>query len=288
MAAKVCFHIIVYNDDYVLANAIEAVRPFGPIVAAEGPVGYYREAGNQPPADETRAILAAYNIPTVHGAWDEKDEMARAVAELTPPDTEFVWVIDADEVWKFDDIAFIVAELGRGRVDSVGFHFQSFYAGFDRTIGGFEYDYEVHRIQRWYNGATWATHRPPTVLAPDGRPWREHNHLSADDTARLGIWGYHYSYVWPTQMRKKAAYYYARDPRGCITDYYNRVYLPWLRGDARQRHDIEQQYRGVHNWLPERRGPTFTREFGGRHPSSIELTLPQLRRRILDELLAEK
>lgn len=284
MPPKICFLLICFNDDYVLRECLDAAQQFGTVVAAEGPVAYWQRQGYERSQDETLSILSDYGVRLISGQWEEKDQMTTAAARLIPADTDFVWVLDADEIWQPQDIAAIISRLAQGDVDSVGFHFKSFYGGFTHMMTGFEYDYEVHRIQRWQAGAQWATHRPPTVLAPDGRPWREHRHISADQTAAMGAFGFHYSYIWPRQMQRKAAYYHDRDPGGTIKNYFSDVYLPWVLGDDDKKQEIEDRFDGVHNWLPQRRGPCRTIPFLGDHPSAIEKRLPRLKARFEREI----
>lgn len=105
------------------------------------------------------------------------------------------------------------------------------------------------------------------------------NHLKTDE---LGIRFYHYSYIFASQMKMKAEYYAPMG--GNIPDYYNAVYLPWVMGDSEERYRIEETYDGVHNWLPERRGPCRTRQFMGEHPAEIQRVMPQLKRRFDAEL----
>lgn len=286
MPPKIAFHMIVFNSDYVLRECLESVLPYGPVIATEGPVAYYQRLGYSTSTDQTSAILDEYGIDTLHGQWPEKDAMVNAGLDRIPPDTDFIWVLDSDEIWRAKDIQLILAILAGGEVDSMSFRAWSFYAGFDSIMGGFEESFEVHRIQRWYPGAIWQTHRPPTIMAPDGRPWREHGHMHGLQTDALGLRFWHYSYLWPSQMRMKAAYYAAHDPGGTIPDYFNRVYLPWAMGDQAARAAIEDEFDGVHNWLPARRGPARTRRFGLQHPQPILFSMPELQARFDRELEA--
>lgn len=286
---RVCFQMIVYESSYVLAQCLESVLPFGPVIAAEGPVGYWRDHGPATSVDGTNEILAHYRIPTIHGQWSEKDAMVNAGLERVPDDTEFIWVLDSDELWRPDDIQKILWLLSGGHIDSMAFRAWSFYGGFSRIMGGFEENFEVHRIQRWHPGALWATHRPPTIMAPDGRPWREHRHMNAWLTDRDNLRFWHYSYVFPYQMHRKARYYHDYNPAGTIPDYFERVYLPWvlaeMRGDRLARQEIEDRFDGVHDWLPARRGPCRTREFY-EHPPAIAAVLPGLQEILTGELRA--
>lgn len=284
MTPKVCFFMQVYQSDYVLEECLLSVRPYGTVVAVEGPVDYYTRQGAIQSTDRTLTILDSYDIPTITGQWKEKDEMATAGEALVPDGTEWVWVLDSDEIWQPSDIERILGILAGGQHDSVAFRAWSFYGGFDRYMTGFEETFEVHRIQRWWPGAHWQTHRPPTVLAPDGRPWRDHRHLAGMTTDAMGIRFFHYSYLWPSQMRAKAGYYGDRDPGGTIPNYFEKVYLPWVLGTDDDKQRVENEFDGVHNWVPQRRGPCRTERYRGKHPKLIVESMPELKRRFDDEL----
>jgi hypothetical protein len=286
--ARVCFQTIAFQSAEFIEAAIESVAPFGPIVATEGPVGYWRNRGFDQSEDGTMEILARHCRSVAYGCWREKDEMARAGAALVPPDTTHVFWFDADEVWHPATLANIIARLDD--IDSAAFRFDSFWCGFDHVMTGFEAAFPVTRIQRWYPGATWATHRPPTVLNASGVPYRDMRHLDCDATDALGPRCCHYSYCLPDQTRRKWEYYHDRDTGACIPDWYQRVYLAWANGDAAARADIERRYLGVHNWTPARRhgevgiADCYTARFHGEHPPSIARRLPMLRARFAAEL----
>ena len=282
---KITFVLIVFNDDFILEPCLKSVLPYGEVVAAEGPVKFWRDKGYVYSTDRTNAILDKLDIPTIRGRWQEKDDESNAALSLVSSDTDFVWCLDADEIWKAQDIEAVLRILETGTVDSMSFKATSFFGGFDRYMTGFEENFEVHRIQRYYPGARFTTHRPPTINAPDGTPWRHHRHMGHVKTDEIGVRFYHYSYVWPSQVKGKALYYDAMG--GCIPDWYNTVYLPWVTGDSEDKHRIEQQFDGVHNWVPRRRGPCRTALFTGEHPAEIQRVLPELRARLDGELALE-
>jgi len=62
------------------------------------------------------------------------------------------------------------------------------------------------------------------------------------------------------------------------------VWLPWAWGDDRTRRAIEDQYAGVHNWIPRLRGETYTRPWLGYHPLPIVSRMTALRERWAREL----
>lgn len=281
---KITFFLMVFNSDWVLEECLRSVMPYGDVVAVEGPVKYWQNKGYSTSTDSTNVILDELGIKTIHGQWNEKDDMARAGSSLVATDTDFIWQLDADEIWKDGDIVRIKAMLERGNVDSMSFRMWSFYGGFERIMGGFEENFEVHRIQRWQPTRMWAVHRPPTVLDQNGKPWREGRHMNHMATDAFGLRFYHYSYVFPKQMAAKAEYYQAYTGGGCIPDYMHNVYLPWVTGDAQARARVEDMYNGVHDQLPARRGECRTRRFDGEHPKWIAERMDTLKARFDKEL----
>jgi len=279
---KISFVVIAFQADHMLGACLRSIIPFGDVVCAEGPVKFWQDRGYTTSTDRTNEILDLYDVPTIHGQWAEKTEEVNAAMTLVPPDTNFVWCVDADEIWKAEDIRKVTSLLETDNTDSMSFKATSFFGGFDRYMTGFEEDFEVHRIQRYYPGARFSTHRPPTILAPDGKPWRNHQHMNHEATDKIGIRFFHYSYIFASQMKMKAEYY--ANMGGNIPDYYNRVYMPWVTGDSDDRHYIETMYNGVHNWLPARRGPCYTAPFAGTHPREVDVMLQILSERFDEEL----
>lgn len=271
---NVAFSMIVFNGEPFLRAAIEAVLPFGPVFVAEGPVEYWRRRGFDASNDGTMQILndmlPAHNIVT--GEWTEKDEQQKAVAALIPEDTDYVIVVDSDEVWDRRALLQLLHFLHAVEPDAVAVRAHSIFCGFDHIMGGFEADYDVWRAFKWKPGETWAGHRPPMpsrcgqnrVVTPDIRY-------------------HHYSYCLPLQTAAKAAYYEARAPQMCIPDWFDGVWLPWaLQPPKRQ--EIEARWEGVHNWLPMCRTPTPTIPWAGGHPEPVADRLEQYRRRFNEEI----
>lgn len=284
MLPRITFGIIVFNGDHFLKPCLQSLLPFGNVVCAEGPVAYWQKRGYTTSVDGTNKILAEFNIPTVHGQWAEKDDECNAYMTLVPPDTEFVFHVDADEIWTMPVLESIVSTLNMGDVDSIGFSPYTFYGGFERVLTGFEEEFEWIRVQRYYPGARWATHRPPTINAPDGRPWREHRHIGNAATRAMGWRFFHFSYVFPSQVDAKVGYYAARNPDRVIPNYFNNVYLRWVLGNDITRRLVEDEYSGVHEWRPELRTACRTRLFAEPLPLWIRNQLPELKMRLKDEL----
>lgn len=281
---------ITFNGNYILDAVLETIYPhFSKIVIVEGPVGYYVAKGHRHSTDGTIELIERFpdpegKIKLISGQFSEKDEMVNAALPYIPNDTQFIWHFDDDECHYPEAILKTIEVLETGRWDSISFRSLCFYGGFDRIFDGnsFEQGFEFHRVKRWYPGARWETHRPPTVLSsgPEHRPWREHDHLAF--FAGMP----HYSYVRPSRVKSKTEYIReSLAPGRCIPDYFNQVYLPWVRGSDAEKQAIEDRWLGTHDFLPETRGPCFTEPFSPRrHPPAIEKRLPQLRQKLEEEL----
>lgn len=276
--AQVCFQMIVFQSDGFLEPVLETLAQFAPIIVTEGPVAYYQAKGFKTSTDHTNEILAKY-VPTsniVHGVFEEKDEMMNRAIHLIPNNTSHVWMVDADECYKPEAIENTLKLLDE--YDSVSFTPLTFFGGFNHTLTGFEQRFDWIRIQRWHEGARWHTHRPPRVLAPDLMPYRMKRHLASSENF------YHYSYVFPKQVKSKIAYYTSRNPRGVIPNYFNKAYLNWVLGDDNTKAQIEYLYDGVHEWQPSARGDCRTVKFTGTHPEVIAKRLPEYYMRFTEEL----
>ena len=96
---------------------------------------------------------------------------------------------------------------------------------------------------------------------------------------------YHYSYVYPKQVKNKIEYYKAKVSRHkCIENYYETIFLPWVHSEPYERYHIEKQFSGVHEFKPEYRGDCYTTEFEDNHPQAIQNNITALKKRIEDEL----
>jgi hypothetical protein len=286
--------MIVYNSDYVLGESLRSVLPYGKMIITEGPCGYWRDHPNELVPDRTRQILyehmnygkGIHNICS--GMWDEKDQMSNAGMMHVPEDTTHMFVVDSDEVWRQKDIEKIIDLIKEHDFDSMAFTADSFFGGFDHILGGFERKFPVIRVQRFYPGARWATHRPPTIVSPLGKPWAQCNHATHEQTLEWGITMPHYSYVFLSQAVMKHKYYTNYSPGMTIPGYINSVFRPWACGNDQIRQEIEDRWNGVHNFVPAYRGECRTMPFEGEHPEEILKSWDHLKTRLRLELVCEK
>jgi|SRR5210317_138149 hypothetical protein len=286
---KIAFGMIVFEGDYVLKQCLEQVYPFAEqILISEGPVSYWQKQGRVTSLDDTNKIIDEFpdpnnKIKVIHGQYNEKDDQCRAYMEHINDDIDYIWNLDSDEVYKTEDIKNIINFLEKEKPTSVGVRSCSFYGGFDHYLTGFELKKDNFlRIFRYIKGSTWLTHRPPTIKYPsDANITR--NHVDSDTLwDKLGVQMYHYSYTFPDQVYKKVNYYKdSVSKQNCIDNYFNLIYLPWVKGD---RKNIESKWNGVHEFKPHIRGECKTKPFEWTHPESIQKDMLQLRNKFNKQL----
>tara|TARA_R110002049_G_scaffold275720_4_gene453817 strand:+ start:2643 stop:3539 length:897 start_codon:yes stop_codon:yes gene_type:complete len=285
---KIAFGMIVFEGDYVLKECLECVYPFAEqILIAEGPVQFWQDEGKTTSEDNTNEILRNFpdpdgKIKIVHGQFSEKDEQCNAYMQFLNDDIDYFWQIDSDELWKAEDVKKIIKVLEKEKYTSVDVKSCSFYGGFDRYIGGFERQKgNFHRIFKVYPGSRWLTHRPPTMGHLKGKATLPSKHLDGDTLYNeYGVQMYHYSYVFPEQVRNKIYYYRAKVSLSkCIDNYFDLVYLNWVQGNEENRVFVESFWNGVHEFKPEYRPSAKTEPFTGTHPKSIEDNFQALKER---------
>ena len=286
---KIAFGMIVFEGDYVLKQCLEQVYPFAEqILISEGPVSYWQKQGRVTSLDDTNKIIDEFpdpnnKIKVIHGQYNEKDDQCRAYMEHINDDIDYIWNLDSDEVYKTEDIKNIINFLEKEKPTSVGVRSCSFYGGFGHYLTGFELKKDNFlRIFRYIKGSTWLTHRPPTIKYPsDANITR--NHVDSDTLwNKLGVQMYHYSYTFPDQVYKKVNYYKdSVSKQNCIDNYFNLIYLPWVKGD---RKNIESKWNGVHEFKPHIRGECKTKPFEWTHPESIQKDMLQLRNKFNKQL----
>jgi hypothetical protein len=282
---KIAVGMILFECDYVLKQCLESIYPFASqIMIAEGPVKFFQNCGSTTSGDKTNEILDNFSDPKnkieiIHGQFEEKDDQCKAYMPFLKKEADYIWNIDADEIFHSRDIEKIIQLLTDKRYTSVGIRPLSFYGSFDHYITGWEEKKDQFlRIFKVYPGSTWKTHRPPTIehtaqiqLTP--------KHLDSETLYNeYGIRMFHYSYVFLRQVVTKIAYYKAAvSKEKCIDDYFENVYIPWVTGDEIDREIIEQAYRGVHEWKPEYRTEAMTAKYNGPHPAVIADTMDELK-----------
>jgi hypothetical protein len=287
---KIAFGMIIFEGDYVLRECLEQIYPFASqILISEGPVEYWQKMGKKTSEDRTNFILENFpdkenKIKIIHGQFKEKDDQCREYIKFINPDTDYLWSIDSDEIYKTEDIEKMIKFLEDEKPTSVGIRSCSFYGGFENYLTGFELKTDNFlRVFKYEKGSTWLTHRPPTLYYPNNIVKK---HINSDKLYELtGIQMYHYSYVFPNQVFKKINYYKSSVSReNCIDNYFDEIYLPWVT-KPEEREKIENKYMGVHEFKPNVRGECYTKKFTGIHPKSIQNNIDNLQNEFKNQLV---
>ena len=222
---KIAVGIIVFEGDFVLKQCIEQIYPHvEQILISEGPVTFWRNKGKVTSEDNTNKILDNFYDPenkiiVTHGQFNEKLEESNAYMQFVKDDIDYIWQIDADELYTTKDILKIKNMLSIEKPTSVGVRSCSFYGGFDNYLTGFELNQDNFlRIFKFVKGTTWMSHRPPTMSYPYEIPKK---HISSEELwNNYGVQMYHYSYVFPLQVKTKTMYYDTFVNNGTIREYF--------------------------------------------------------------------
>lgn len=270
---KITFGIIVFNGEPFTRYCLRAIYPFAhEIIVVEGavksaaslatPDGHstdgtldtlYRFKEEEDPENKLQIVIR-------NGFWEEKDEQSRAYAERATGD--YLWQVDIDEFYKPQDIQTIITMLAHDpSISGVSFHWKNFWGGFDYLVDGWEYRNLVkkmkgiRRIFRWGKDYQYISHRPPTIIDAQGRDLCTLNWIGPDETAKMGVFCYHYGMVFPKQAKQKTTYYQKMwQSHKDMPHWYHESYLK-----------LRRPLRILHGTKP----PSWLRRFKGTHPPVI-------------------
>mgnify|MGYP001421358232 CR=1 FL=1 len=111
---NITFGMIVFNGNYVLQEVIDSIYPYAhQILIAEGPVKFWQDQGYKTSNDGTNQVLSTLNDPekkitVIHSQYLEKDDQCNMYMSLLRPDTDYIWNLDCDEVFKPEDVEKVV------------------------------------------------------------------------------------------------------------------------------------------------------------------------------------
>lgn len=144
------------------------------------------------------------------GFWPEKLEMSQAYAEACTGD--YLWQVDGDEFYFHHDVLWLQDYLRHHQeIHTVSFKVLQFFGGKRAVMKGARFCLGgdiFWRLFRWHSGYQYVDHRPPTIHTEYGADTRTFGVLEGETLAREhGIYMYHYSYIFPAQVRYKTRYY---------------------------------------------------------------------------------
>ena len=283
---KVTFGVIVLDGMPFLPYTLRALYPFAHQIvvvegAAPGAAGIatadghscdgtlqeLRRFAREEDAEGKLVVVTAEDEGHADGFWPgEKDEQSRAYAVRATGD--YLWQVDVDEFYLPGHMERVLGLLARRPdVTAVTFPTLTFWGAPDCSVDGWFLrrgagDY--HRLFRWEPGSSYATHRPPTVLDPQGRDTRDLVWLDASAVRRLGVVMYHYSLLFPKQVFEKVEYYSHWGLYADTVDSFEAAAgRRWLKESYLS---LRRPFR-VHNVY---RHPSWLRRFRGPWPPQIE------------------
>lgn len=234
---KITFGIIVLNGEPFVRYCLRSIYPFAyEIIVVEG--GHEDAKSVCTPdghsIDSTLESLYKFkaeedtenklSIVTIDGFWRKKDELgndrtpqSRAYAERARGD--YLWQIDIDEFYKEEDMISIINMLKEDpSITAVTFPFINFWGDIKYRIEGWKFlrgGNFCHRIFKWNKDYKYITHEPPTIADEKGTDLREINWINGRKLMRKGIFMYHYSHLFPWQVRQKTMIYKDEKPEDC-------------------------------------------------------------------------
>ncbi|MGH9856239.1 MAG: glycosyltransferase family 2 protein, partial [Acidobacteriota bacterium] len=271
---KITFGIIVLNGEPFTRYCLRSIYPYAhQIIVVEGasPGAAQIATPDGHSTDGTLEILHRFKkeedpgnkmqIITRDGFWSEKDEQSEAYAKAATGD--FLWQIDIDEFYKDEDIGFIMDMLKNDpEITMISFPSITFWGGFDYVANSWYLKNGgqiCHRLFQWKPGYKYVTHRPATVTNLQGQDLRSLKWVGPNELEPKEIIVFHYSLVFPKQVREKALYYsnapWVRYAQGVVQWAENNFLNP-----------VSRPYQ-VHNVHMH---PSWIERFHGSHPKQIQ------------------
>lgn len=289
---KVTFGIIVLNGEPFTRYCLRSLYPFAhQIIVVEGAHENARAVATEDghSIDGTLQVLQRFQseedpdgkveIVTRDGFWPQKDELgndrthqSRAYAERATGD--YLWQVDIDEFYRPQDLALVLDMLaGEPEVTAVSFYLRAFWGRPTYEMEGWKWKKrDVHRLFRWRKGYTYVTHEPPTVTDALGRDLRELKWVSGGHMARMGVFMYHYSQLFPRQVLQKALIYQEEKPESCagLAEWVESSYIRLDRPFRVERHHWE---------------PSWLKRYRGDYPAAVAQLMADVESGVVEEEL---
>lgn len=226
---RISFGIIVVNGHPFTKYCLRSIYPFAyEIIVVEGGSEAARAVTTPDGHSLDGTLEALYQfkqeedpehklqIITSQGHWQGKDkyggsrtQQSRAYAERATGD--YLWQVDIDEFYRPSDMQAIIDMLARDpSISAVSFMTHTFWGSPDYTADCWALrsgEAEYHRLFKWGSQYDYVRHEPPTVVNPQGQDVRSLKWVRGKELARRGIYMYHYSLLFPWQVKQKALVY---------------------------------------------------------------------------------
>lgn len=288
---KISFGIIVLNGEPFTRYNLLALYPYAhQIIVVEGATRAARGVATNDghSIDGTLEVLHRFKaeedpddkliIVAPGGFWPEKDEMSAAYAAHATGD--YLWQIDIDEFYLPQDIERIITILDQDpSITQVSFRTRTFWGGLDYLVDGWYLRRAVmrdsNRVFKWGEGYQYSSHRPPTVIDPNGVPMHSKHYVAGRKLEQEQIYMYHYSLLFPKQVHEKAMYY---------------QHAEWTETRRRQLEWAEETY--IKLKKPNRvhtvyKYPSWLERYDGLHPPQVLAMMKDIQAGKLDIVLRQ-
>lgn len=224
---RITFGVIVLNGEPFTKYCLRQVYPFAhEIIVVEG--AYWASAAVATPdghsIDNTLEELYRFKreedprgivqIITKDGLWESLTAQSQAYAARATGD--YLWQVDIDEFYKREDMQAVIGLLTTDpSITVITFKGINFCFDFNYTLtSGRQLRrrfVECRRVFKFGQGYQYVEHEPSIVLDPSGRDLMTIKHLGKEKTARLGIFIYHYTAIFRSQVERKNRSYALRE-----------------------------------------------------------------------------
>ena len=279
MKPKISFGIIVINGEPFIKYCLRSIYPFAyEIIVVEGgnegakavatvdghSIDGTLEALKQfkreeDPENKVKIITRDGFWPKKIGTGDWRTLQSCAYAEMATGD--YLWQIDIDEFYKPEDMGKLIHMLAEDHsITAVSFNTLTFWGALNYTVDSWmlRRGYATyHRLFKWGPGYQYIKHEPPTVVNDSGQDLRTIHWVGGDELARQGINLYHYSLLFPWQVKQKTKIYQMERPDYC------KEIVNWAEHNYFR---LENPYR-VHNIYT---APSWLERYDGTYPPELD------------------
>lgn len=268
------FVMIVFNGmPWIKFVLSEIYSHANKIIIIEGPVKLYMEfKGIKESDDGTLQFLDTISDPdrkiiVVHGSgFEDKLEQAQEYMKFVTGD--YIWTVDADEVYKSQDIPKIKEYVESNNFEVANIPEFRFWGDLEHYAKGGSWNWCPPRIFKHEQGDRWYSHRPPKIERQNGKIVKIASVNAPEELVKQNIYMYHYNYVGDLRIKDKAEYFVKLRPDDPVyskyLEWFENVFLLWKRSDENVRKYLEKEF-GLHP-----NGTGHTENFVGEHPDSVK------------------
>jgi len=270
------FVMIVFNGiPWIKFVLSEIYSHANKIIIVEGPVKRYMEfKGIKESNDGTLQFLDTISDPdrkitVVHGSGFE-DKLEQAQYYMKFVEADYIWMVDADEVCKTQDIPKIKKYIEDNKLEVSNIPEFRFWGDLEHYARGGSWNDCPARIFKHEQGDRWYSHRPPMIERTDGTiiKLKPIESKAPEQLVEQGLYMYHYNYIGDLRIKDKAEYFVRLRPNDPVYNKYlgwfENVFLLWRRSDENVRKYLEKEF-GLHP-----NGTGHTENFVGEHPDSVK------------------